>query len=85
MRVLEHRNHGTCVLRERRRLQLAQRSQCLLAHKPLGVLEHRDHGVCMLSKRRRLQQAQRLQREPTNARTGVPEHSVGVLREHRRP
>ena len=35
--VLEPRDHGVGVLREHRRLQLAQRIQCLLAHVPIAV------------------------------------------------
>ena len=78
------------MLRERRRLQFAQRLQCLPTH-PAGrvrVLEPLDHGLSVLRERRRLQFAQRLQCLPTHLADTVLEprnHSIDVLRERPRP
>ena len=75
------------MLRERRRLKLAQRLQCHIAHDPIGVLEPRDDGISMLRERRRLKLAQRLQCLIAHNLIGVLEprdHSVGLLGDRRR-
>ena len=51
--VLEHRDHGVCVLRGRQ-FQLAQGEQCRSAHVPIGVFEAREQSVGVLREHRRL-------------------------------
>mgnify|MGYP004096111247 FL=1 len=71
--VLEPRDHGTGVLRERRRIQCAQRPYCPLPHTHMAVLEPRGNGVGVLGERRRIQLAQLTRCLPAHVKIGVLE------------
>ena len=59
--MLELCDYNSDVLRERRRLQFAQRIQCRCLHANVGVRKQRDQGVDVVRKRRRLQLAKGIQ------------------------
>ena len=85
IRVLEPRNQGTGVLRDRRNLQLAaQRRDCLPAYVVIGVVEFGDDAVGVIGEHRRLQRAQQIQCPTAHSPIRVIEmqdHDIGVHRD----